>query len=664
MANLRSDFISRVARLPKPNTIPHSLMPLFEAVSNSIHSTKEKYGDRVKESGKIIIDINHNNESFSATITDNGIGLDKDNYHAFCTLDTDHKKKIGGKGIGRISWLDCFESIDIQSVYLTDNSLRIKKFKFVLSNENQIKDEEDKETSGEETGVIISFKGLKGKYRDKFPMSFEDIFQHFSSHFITTFVQDNVPNIVLHFNKETAVFPKYIEKNIIERREFQSLKSSFGRDFSLQLFRCKAETSTNFSSANHMHFIANERTVLSQSLDNRLGFGAFGENENEVLHGIITGSYLDENVNQDRTMFMFGKETKHKIINDVCIEKINFFIEDAVKKHREKQKGFIIDIIQSSPSYGFASLDYLLEKVPNDANNKEGVYKALSVEKFRVDKKQREKIEEVLKTLNNSKFNIEFLKEEVSSLSKSVSESETRSLAEYVVHRKSILKILKTILMRVKQRNDGEFTYVDERFLHDIICPRKSNSLFNIQGTSEKAEAVSHNLWVIDERMTYSKYFCSDIETKKITQAAGDKTRADVVVFDSVYGLSYNGNNSEILLAEFKKPGRTKYEMSVIKQINKYIKNIIDGKAIDINGRPIVVDRNSVKFRCYIIADIIGDLLEEVDTLWMTTLNGRGRYTPLSGIAKGSIEIIGWDDLLQDAEERNKIFFEHLNIAT
>ncbi|MCQ0970165.1 hypothetical protein MLD63_07000 [Paracoccus sp. TK19116] len=39
-------------------------------------------------------------------IADNGIGLDADRYEAFQAIDTDFKRTRGGKGVGRLFWLD------------------------------------------------------------------------------------------------------------------------------------------------------------------------------------------------------------------------------------------------------------------------------------------------------------------------------------------------------------------------------------------------------------------------------------------------------------------------------------------------------------------------------------------------------------------------------
>lgn len=115
MTSLRPNLVKRIERLPKPRNSAAALQPLFEAISNSIHSTQAKFGEGVSKSGRVIVTIetDRKKENVWATIEDNGNGLDENNWEAFTTTDTDNKLSIGGKGVGRLLWLDCFIDIDI-----------------------------------------------------------------------------------------------------------------------------------------------------------------------------------------------------------------------------------------------------------------------------------------------------------------------------------------------------------------------------------------------------------------------------------------------------------------------------------------------------------------------------------------------------------------------
>ena len=145
MTSLRPNLVKRIDRLPKPTNVAAAMQPLFEAISNSIHSVQAKFGDTVQAQGRVVVTVstNRKKENVWATVEDNGVGLDKRNWDAFTTTDTDNKLTIGGKGVGRLLWLDCFERVRISSVFDTPKGLRRRQFDFRLANDDQIEDYKD-----------------------------------------------------------------------------------------------------------------------------------------------------------------------------------------------------------------------------------------------------------------------------------------------------------------------------------------------------------------------------------------------------------------------------------------------------------------------------------------------------------------------------------------
>ena len=118
MTSLQTDLVKRIDRLPKPRNTADALQPIFEAISNALHSVQERFPDDVSKNGKMTVDVvtSRNKDGVSVTVQDNGSGLNTKNWDAFKTTDTDNKISIGGKGVGCLLWLDCFESIKIASV--------------------------------------------------------------------------------------------------------------------------------------------------------------------------------------------------------------------------------------------------------------------------------------------------------------------------------------------------------------------------------------------------------------------------------------------------------------------------------------------------------------------------------------------------------------------
>jgi hypothetical protein len=217
------NLVKRVDRLPKPGNASGAMQPLFEAVSNAIHSTQERFGAQVGSLGRINVEVNvtRDKSDVRMSVADNGVGLNEKHYRAFVTTDTDNKITIGGKGVGRLLWLDCFQHIAIASVYEKDRKLYRRSFKFQLSATNQITNEHDRLESSKsaDTGFTVKFTGLRDNgYLDKFPGRPTFVFQHFMSHFLPTFISGNSPVITVACGSESKEFPDAI-KDIVYRQE-------------------------------------------------------------------------------------------------------------------------------------------------------------------------------------------------------------------------------------------------------------------------------------------------------------------------------------------------------------------------------------------------------------------------------------------------------------
>ncbi|HEX8900951.1 ATP-binding protein, partial [Vitreimonas sp.] len=197
MASLKPNLVKRVERLPKPTDVADAMQPLFEAISNAIHSTQAKFGENVARLGRVHVEvsINRRKENVWAVVEDNGVGLDAANWEAFTTTDTDNKIDIGGKGVGRLLWLDCFSQIEVASVFAEDDTRKERTFKFALSMENQITDHKlENAPASKPTGFRARFNGLKNNgYLAKFPGRKEYVFQHITSHFLPTFIGGRCP---------------------------------------------------------------------------------------------------------------------------------------------------------------------------------------------------------------------------------------------------------------------------------------------------------------------------------------------------------------------------------------------------------------------------------------------------------------------------------------
>src|SRR5687768_2769141 len=106
----RSNLERRVRNLALGHRTPsNALVPLFEAVYNAIHALQDRFADNWQENGKIEIELlGLSKRDIDFIVTDNGVGLNDENFRSFLTYDSDLKVKRGGKGVGRLSWLKVF----------------------------------------------------------------------------------------------------------------------------------------------------------------------------------------------------------------------------------------------------------------------------------------------------------------------------------------------------------------------------------------------------------------------------------------------------------------------------------------------------------------------------------------------------------------------------
>lgn len=663
MPSLKSDLVRRIERLPKPAKTSDALLPLFEAISNSIHAVQAKYKSQVAKRGQIDVTVEkpRSRKPLTITVSDNGPGLDEENFDAFSTTDTDNKIQIGGKGVGRLLWLDCFQSIHVDTIYLNGDQLRQRTFSFTLKRDEQITDYTDRaiRAGSADTGMTVTFRGLRDNgYAAKFPTRLGHVFRHVTSHFLPTFIGNRSPTIVVNCADESRIYPGEIDTYIHRKEDIPSIQSDDFGELRLVLMECDKIASADLQGKHFVHFIAHDRTVKSQAIDGKLGLRFFGENGDRVFHACLFGRFLDRSVNQERTAFTFEDSVIDRIVNEVCMPHVSAFLADPLNRQRSEQGEIVQGIVNSYPSVGFGSVTELQAYIPLGELKDDAIFGHLSQQRFRRDQKQAEKIRSVLARLKTGKIDGASFHSALAEASQALEETEQRSLAEYVVRRKVVLDFIELLIEKVRT-DTTDSSYQREDILHSFICPMKVNAAG--EGALEVIPS-SHELWVVDERLTFAQYFSSDISFDEMTASYGSDDRPDLLIFDRVHGLRQTEEASKVLLVEFKRPGRSNYrdDENPQLQVQRYVRRLLSQAERDVRGRPIRLTPDTV-FYCFVVADCLGKLDEWTES-WARTADGRGRiYYPQAGF-RGSIELIEWDALVKDARDRNRAFFDRAGI--
>lgn len=657
MTSMRGDIVNRVKRLPKPSITAEALQPIFEAVSNSLHAVEDAFGYQYQEKGLITVTITNprSPDDIEITVNDNGVGLEPARFEAFCTTDTDYKISRGGKGVGRLLWLDAFDSVKVVSIYCDQGTLFRRSFTFRLESQDQITEEQTEAVTGAaSTGTAITFKRLRGTaYRDKFPSQPATIVKHFGSHFFADFIMGRSPTIIVDIDANATTFPEEIQNLRVENHKVATIESQEFGTLSLASFVCDKAASTNFDGLHQMHLVANGRTVTTRKIDGLIGIGRFGDNGNNVYHGCVTGDFLDERVNQERTQFNFDESIVVEIVRECSDHVRTNAIHEEITQFDNQRLGTMHKFMQEYPSFAFGEAHDLLAKTPKNAVKPEQFAQALIPIRIRRDKERNDTIQKIVSQLGGNDDVPENFPEAVRKAANEIRAEEQRQLTEYVLRRKTVLDVMEVLTRRIRERQDGSQDFHLEETLHQFICPMKMRG-----DDPSKVERSDHDLWIIDERLTFTKYFASDVPFTQIVDGETSTKRPDLLIYDRLYGLEAEGEDplKRVMLVEFKHPGRKDYDerYSPMSQISEYITKLKNGDILDFRGGRVRVADDCI-FYCYVVADIVGKL--EIHTNgWRTTSNGRGRIQELSGKFRGIIEIIEWADLLGDARLRNHAF--------
>lgn len=664
MVTLTENIRNRVDKLPKPSTYAQALQPIFEAVSNAKFAIFDRYDEEAIEKGLIKIDIDHlgKHKDTIIQVEDNGIGLDDIRFAAFCEVDTDYKKEKGGKGVGRLFWLDAFEHIFIESRY-GKGSKDVRDFKFILRDKEQVEDAEKINIRFNGIGTKIEFQGIrKNEYRSYFPKKSETFLRYFSSHFISDFLLGVSPQIVVEIDGEKCIYPDEIRKLVEKEFDTVEWKSKDFGEISITAFICDASASVGLDGMNQVHLLANGRTVETRKIDGLLGVQKIelDGDDDLCIHVCVDAPFLDARVNEGRTAFNIPESQLKKIIREIVDKLKDTCLKEQIYRYKIERAENYKRFIERYPIYDFDDPERQLERMPFGANDPEEFAAGLVKIQVRREEERYNQFQEIIDDISYGEFTDAEFAQTVIDAAHGVQRSEELSLAQHVVRRKLILELLDVLLRRFRAVGDKEDHYL-ESTIHSILCPTQVSVT-----DPSKLEARLHDLWVVDERLTFTRAFSSDRRLDGLLAENDSALRPDLIVWNLAYGLANVSDDedidanlakpiNEMLIVELKRPMRRSYqkvEDNVEQQILKYIRQLKGGN-IEGFSRDRVRVKDDCIFHCFVVADIVGDLEHQVSG-WTKTPDGEGRYRALDGDHRGSINIVQWKDLINDAWLRNQ----------
>lgn len=663
MAGFTIDLAGRVRNFDLPKTQP--LIPLYEAVVNSIYAIEERQ-EKEEFQGKIDIKIirepqeiasiegidNSVNEITGFSISDNGIGLDENNMRSFLQSDSTYRAEKGGKGVGRFSWLKAFSSAKVESIYKDDDVWVKREFEFSLDNLD-IDDTLTEVHDISDNCTVIELVDYFPTYRKNVSKNPEVIATKIMQHCLIYLMSPNCP-IISIIDDERYCINDMFEKRI--KREESNVEIEVGGKI-FSLLNTKVEDSSVGGSKIFLY--ANDRMVKSIDLDKTLvdlDKNIF-DDKGFYYVGILTGKYLDDNVEMNRTSFDISESSSEGDISmdDIIAkakEQVELYLNDYLEEVRDKKNERIRKYISANaPQFGHL-LKYMPESINaikptlTDAKLDEELYKI----KRKFDVELKKENQDILDKIQVGAENLDSYEGKFKEQFEKISEANKAALAEYVSHRKIILELLKK---GIKLKDDGKFN--KESYIHNLIYPMRR--------TSDEIEYEAHNLWLIDERLAYCEYISSDIPFDNDPK----KDRTDILMLDQPVALSDEDNTGRefgtIVILELKRPMRDDYGAgdNPIQQLLGYVDKLSTNRMTDKNGRIIRVGNNT-QFYLYAICDLTPKLIKVADDHdFIETPDKLGMYK-YHEKKRAYIEIISYDKLIVDSEKRNRVLFEKLGI--
>lgn len=660
----------------------NALLPLFEAVVNSVEAIQDRQpkqglveitirrsyafgGDQGNSEPQMLPDI------VGFDIADNGVGFTDRHYLSFDTSFSTLKANQGGKGIGRLVWLKAFESATLESVYEDDGKWFRRRFRFVRSSrgtEDMVLEELD--TPAADHRTVVKLHDFVEVYREAAPKGADTIARRIVEHCLVMYMLGTMPRVVIHDPQAdgTTIDLDQIYHNDVK-------KSSDARHFSVGehhfqiidvLLRASAEAE------NAIHFCANKREVESQKLSGRIPHA-----ENAILvDGIelryaacVTGTLLDQSINNERTAFNLHRANELELgesriswdqIELAALAQAAEFLKPRLEEAKQKAVERVQRFIETEEPRYRILLNHRKDEVESLSAGLTNERLELELHRIHADWRHEAKADAAtkLKAIPDDPESFAKFKSDFRAALGELTEVVKADLAEYVVHRRTVLDFFQKVLGVMES---GSFARED--VLHELFFPLR-NDLAEV-------DYDEHNLWLLDERLAFHHYLASDTALSKQTGSpakSNSKKRPDLLIFN--HRLSFSEQDLKpyysVVIVEFKKPERKDYTdaENPVTQVYGYIRDLREGKAKYPNGATIEKLPDGVRFFCHVVATVTPKLrviLE--DQGFKLSADGDGYYA-FNETLNAFVEVSDYQKVLHDAVKRNKAFFHRLGLHT
>jgi hypothetical protein len=650
------------------------LVPLFEAISNSIDAIQENNEGEgridieiLRDEGSLFKGAESSTERQLAeingfTIRDNGVGFNERNYREFNVADTTYKAKSGGRGVGRFTWLRTFKQVEIESHYFENGQHKRRDFIFTLS-ETGIEGHKCDNEPGEQRETIVRLVDYEESYRKRCPKKLDIIAAFIVEEFLDIFLGASCPEIFIHdaFTNDEINLDDFF-KSVMLTSKLENIEIK-GHSFDL----IHAQLHSTHISEHRIYYCAKNRAVKPEKLLGipNLPSRLTADTGEEFIYSVYVSSpLLDEYVNSDRMGFSIPEENVPILADEVSLADIRLAVKERCKQYLsryteplKKKKREKIDRYMEGNGVMYrpilSKLDKAFDDIDIEATDAE-IDLRLYQEYQKIQLEIRRQGQDLLREVFADFSDYEKFKGRLLEHFTNISEMGQSDLARYIVQRKMFIEFLRKLLAL---RADGKYTLEDK--IHTLICPRWK--------TSDTLTFEGHNLWLIDERLAYYIFLSSDkqIKTIPLLESEGEG-KPDIIIFDKAFAFaeSKDAPFSTITIIEFKKPLRNEYDdkENPFNQVAGYSEIIRSGKAKYADGRAMPVNPN-IPIYAYIICDLTPRLEWWAKMAGLQkSADGLGYFGHMNQFSI-YVEVMSYEKVLIDSDKRHTAFFEKLGIS-
>jgi len=648
------DLKTEIKRASLPSGLEGFLFPIFEAISNSLHSIEDRFAETLEVDGEIKVSFSSDNKTIE--VCDNGEGFNKKNLNAFLTPFTGNKLKRKGKGFGRFISFKIFDEVYYASPTILpendDYTSEIFSYLPFSENDNLIPQTDEKcyQKHPYEKGLSVLFKKPKEDFikffnfdetQEQKDYSEENIIMCILDHFLIEFIQNKIPRkFTFEINSTLFNLSEYFEDSVkhCDKKQLDLTINNQNYNFNFDYMKIQASKSKK----HNLYFYADNRaTGELENISKGLSDKAFEDQKGDKYFYLVAVSSEFFKASQTRDSIenlnvKIDIEGKRESLKNIILKAAKSNILDLepsyTNQRRSTMRKHVEEILVFDPilrsGLGNNSIDEFVQK-RGITESKEQIASDLFISR------QRNKFD-------FNKIHSETSFDELKNIVKDKIPTDAKeALAIYVAYRSNVLNIFSKMLAKTNLINTKEDT------VHSLIYPRYKDS--------EEVDYSSHNLWIIDDDLAHAEYISSD------RTIVGKKRPKGLFAHD----ILINSQN-ELLIIEMKRPHKDKYDNDedVTKLTDNPIQQLIEqvdqirekGFILTSSERRIEIPSDHM-VRCYILTDWNEKLEKYMRTNDYITTNFGGlmayRYYREINMM---IEVLAFDRLLDRAGKRNEIF--------